>query len=411
MMPVAYLDLVGGLSGDMFLAALLDIGLSKEDLYGFWRQLPFAIDLHLERVQRGGFSGCQLVIRALNKGPFPRTYSDICALLQKIDLDPLLFKKAQSAFRLLFEAEAWVHGKSLENVHLHELASYDTLADILGVLYGITKLSIEEFWMGPIPLGRGLGMSDHGALPLPAPAVLELLKGFVVYGIEDEVETITPTGAVLLRILNVKQGPIPRMCLKNIGVGVGQQVIESRPNILRIFYGEKEFTIKDLFLEYVCELEADIDDQSPELLAEAAVRLREKGAIDVVVMPLLMKKGRLGSKIKVLVTPDQTLSLSQELLRETGSLGVRLKEVKRFTLPRKIKKVKTPWGNLRVKFVQSKDFLYFKPEFEDVKALAQKRGLSLPSFYREIIGFLEHNKKTIFSDIDDKHPEIPNKVD
>ncbi len=388
-MPVAYLDAVGGLAGDMCLAALIDAGLEVKELEKILAPLPGNPSLEIKKITRKGLSALNLRVLPRSSGPFPTRFLEIKALLQRLDLAPYLKEKAEEAFGFLFHAEAKVHGTSPERVHLHELASYDTLAEIIGVIYGVEQFGLEEIWIGSLPLGSGLVEGDHGPIPLPAPATLELLKGYEVYGLEERAETITPTGALLLKVLRVRQGPLPLMRIERIGVGAGSRSLESRPNILRIFLGERRASKDNLYWELVSELEADLDDQSPEILAQAAEILRQAGALDVGFEPFFMKKGRPGVKIKLIVRPEQVEELSELLLRETGSLGVRVRETKRLLVPRENREIETPWGVVRVKVTQVQGNLRYKPEFEDIKALAKKHSLPLPELYRKLLAYLE----------------------
>ncbi len=392
-MPVAYLDAVGGLAGDMWLAALLDAGLPLERIEDILAQLPGSPVLEVQKVKRSGLSGLNLRLVPRSSGPFPTRLQEIVDLIQGLDLPSSVKERAKKAFFLLFEAEAKVHGSSLYEVHLHELASYDTLAEIVAVAYGVELLGIREIWTGPLPLGPGLIQGDHGPIPLPAPAVLELLKGYAVYGLSETGETITPTGAVLLKVLGVRQGPLPLMKITQLGVGAGLRTFKTRPNILRLFVGEQADR-KGLLWETILELEADFDDQSPEVLAYAADKLRQEGALDVGFVPFFMKKGRAGVKIKVLARPEQGEALAELLLKETGSLGVRVRETRRLVVSREIREIKTPWGKVRVKVARLPEGLRYKPEFEDVCSLAKRHDLSLPDLYRRLWAYLED----IFSD-------------
>jgi uncharacterized protein (DUF111 family) len=251
----------------------------------------------------------------------------------------------------------------------------------------VEELGIEKIWASPVPVGRGLLQGAHGPLPLPAPAAAEILKGLELYGINEEVETVTPTGAVLLRCLAVGQGPFPRMRLEAVGLGAGHREFVTRPNVLRLFVGAPTVE-EDLLCEEVVELEANLDDQTPETLAEAATRLLAAGALDVGFSPFYMKKGRPAYKLQVLACPGDETRLARMIFSETGSLGVRLREIRRLVIPREIQKIQTPWGAVRVKVSWLEGKKFFKPEFEDVKTLAQKEGKPLREMYQELYSFL-----------------------
>ncbi len=383
-MPILYLDLVGGIAGDMWLAALLDLGLSKETLNHFLRILPGKPKIQARKVSKAGLSALKVEIETKDD-LFPKTYSETMTFLEKLPLKKRIKEKAQEIFQVLFETEAEVHGQSLENIHLHELAAGDTMVDILGVLWALETLNIEKIFVSPIPLGSGLIKSSHGPLPLPAPATLQLLKGFEIYGIEEPVETVTPTGAVLIKTLTEGTAPFPSMTLKKIGIGAGNHEFKTRPNILRLFLGETKL-VEGLLWEQVVELETNLDDETPEVLAYAAENLLKAGALDVGFLPFFMKKGRPGHKLVVLARPGEEIKLAQIVLAETGSLGVRIQKVTRLVVPREIKEITTPWGSIRLKiayFSEGKKFV--KPEWEDLKRLAQKTGKPLRELIREVL--------------------------
>ena len=383
-MPILYLDLVGGIAGDMWLAALLDLGLSIDALNDFLSILPAKPEVYARRVSKAGFSALKVEIKTKDD-LFPKTYSQTMTFLEKLPLKPTIKKKTQEIFQLLFETEAEVHGQPLEGIHLHELAAGDTMVDILGVLWALETLNIEKIFVSPIPLGSGLIKSAHGPLPLPAPATLHLLKGLEIYGIEEPVETVTPTGAVLIKALAEGTNPFPPMTLKEIGIGAGDQEFKTRPNILRLFLGETP-SVEGLLWEEVVELETNLDDETPEVLAYAAENLLKAGALDVGFLPFFMKKGRPGHKLVVLARPGEEIKLAQIMLTETGSLGVRIQKVTRLVVPREIKEITTPWGRIKIKvahFPEGREFI--KPEWEDLKRLAQKTGRPLRELIREVL--------------------------
>ncbi len=383
-MHILYLDLVGGIAGDMWLAAFLDLGLSVDALNDFLKILPGKPEVYARRVTKAGLSALKIEIKTKDD-LFPKTYSETMAFLEKLSLDEEIKKKARKIFQLLFETEAKVHGQPLEEIHLHELAAGDTMVDILGVLFALKTFKIAKIYVSPIPLGSGLITSAHGPLPLPAPATLYLLHGYEVYGIEEPVETVTPTGVVLIRALTEGTVPFPQMTLKQIGIGAGSQDFKTRPNILRLFLGEIGLA-EGLLWEEVVELETNLDDETPEVLAHAAENLLKAGALDVGFLPFLMKKGRLGHKLVVLAQPGRETRLAQMILTETGSLGVRIRKVMRLIVPREIKELTTPWGSIKIKvayFPGEREFI--KPEWEDMKRLAQKTGRPLREIIRDVL--------------------------
>ncbi len=388
-MRIAYLDLVGGIAGDMWLAALLDAGLPLENLNAFLKRLPGNLRVTPERVSKKGFSALYVKTYSDNF-PHLKKYSEIMDFLDKLDIEHEIKEKAKEIYKLLFEAEAVVHGQRIEEVHLHEIAAHDTFVDILGVLFGIKELGIENIYTSSIPLSRGLIESAHGPMPLPAPATLELLKGFHVFQVSESEETVTPTGAVLLKALT-QNSSFPLMRLENIGIGAGKRDFETRPNILRLLLGHTQES-KDLCWEEVTELETNLDDQPPEVLAVAAEKLLACGALDVGFLPFFMKKGRPGQKLVVLSRPNDAINLAKIMIQETGSLGVRLRQVTRLVVKRKIKEIDTQFGKIRVKIAYLPEKIIFKPELEDLKYFSQKTGRPLRELWQEVQAILTEYK-------------------
>ena len=384
----AYLELVGGLSGDMFLAALLSAGVPEEVFEETFSKLPGGLSLKRKEVSLNGLRALRVEVKASAPGTLPNTYPELKELVLGLPFPPEVLRRTEEMIRDLFCAEAEVHGKTLEEIHLHELSAYDTLADILGVLEGLRYLGVEELYASEIPLGRGLISTAHGRLPAPAPATLKLLEGLPVKGVAVEGETVTPTGAVLLKTLVKEFGPPPPMRLKRVGLGAGHRSFSSLPNVVRLWLGNSPASQEGALCETVFELETNLDDQSPEEMAYLAALLLEAGALDVGFVPFFMKKGRPGVKLCVLSRPEDLEPLLSLIFRECGTLGVRFREVRRLVRPREIKKVKTPWGEVRVKVSGE----YFKPEYEDLKRISRKKKIPLPLLRQKITAWLIENE-------------------
>lgn len=390
MTRLAYLDLIGGLAGDMFLAALLDAGFPLPALQKVLEKLPGDLSLEVKETKKSGLRALKVKIKAPSQDTLPQTYSPLMELLEKLPFPQERIRLAQKMMRFLFEAEASVHGKLLEEVHLHELSAHDTLADIFGVLEGLDYFQIEELFSSPAPLGRGILPSAHGPLPLPAPATLKLLEGIPVTGSPVSGETVTPTGALILKTLVKGFGPCPSMYLEKYGVGAGERDFHEVPNIVRFWIGEEDFSQKERKYqqEIIYEMETNLDDHSPEELAYLAERLERAGALDVGFIPFSMKKGRPGLKLCLLSRAENLSSLLNLIFEESGTLGIRVREVLRWTKPREIKILETPWGEVRVKVVRGK---FLKLEYEDLKKICQERGLPLRELRRQIEAWiLEH---------------------
>ncbi len=377
-MPLAYLELIGGLAGDMFLAALLDAGLPAEILQKTFEKLPGRLTFKISQAKRHALSATQIEITCAEPGNLPQTYPALRELVAKLPFPRETKRQAQEILKELFLAEAAVHGESLDQVHLHELSAYDTLADIFGVLEGLKYLGVEKLYASEIPLGRGLVSAAHGPLPLPAPATLKLLEGLPVVVTNISGETVTPTGAVLLKKLVHAFGPPPPLVLMRTGVGTGQKDFPEVPNIARLWLGQS--LVPSSRWEWIMELETDLDDQSPEEIAHLCERLRTAGALDVSLSPLYMKKGRLGTRLSVLIRPPDLAQISDLILAESTTWGLRVRETKRLVLPREEILLDTEWGPVRVK----KSLNKFKIEYEDLKKISQMSGLPLREIKRRI---------------------------
>jgi len=389
MARLAYLDLIGGLAGDMFLAALLDAGLPRKALEEVLAKLPGELSLEVEEVQRHGLRALHVKIRSRAPGSLPQTYVALKQLVEKLPFSKETLAQAQKMIDDLFEAEASVHGRPREEVHLHELSAYDTLADIFGTLEGLRQLGIAELFASPIPLGKGLSSADHGVLPLPAPATLKLLEGLPVYGAPARGETITPTGAVLLKNLVKSFGQPPSFVFERCGYGAGTRDFPEVPNLVRLWLGSREDAPPANSLETVVEIETNLDDHTPEELAHLAEKLREAGALDVGFTPFFMKKGRPGVKLCLLAHPAETFSLIRIIFRETGTLGVRFRETRRLVRDRRLRTLETPWGRVRAKFSGGE---LLKLEYEDLKKLSLETGIPLRDLRRRIEAWVFHQR-------------------
>ncbi len=338
--------------------------------------------LRTERVTVSGLSALRVRLFAEDSGALPPRFSEFMALLDRLELKAELREKARKIFELIFSAEAWVHGKDPSEVNLHELSAYDTLGDVLGVLYGLHHLGISELYASPLPLGSGLLETAHGRLPHPAPAAVEILRGVPVYGVPEEVETVTPTGAALVRVLARDFGPMPPLRLETVGLGAGTFTLKTRPNILRLFVGAPEPAISS---EEVVEILCDLDDESPEVLARVAERLLSEGALDAGFLPRTMKRGRPGVRLEALVRPEDVERLSALILEETSTLGVRLRRTERRVLSRRVETVETPYGPVRVKVARTPSGAEkIKPEYRDLARLSEKTGIPLRRLSEEV---------------------------
>ncbi len=281
-------------------------------------------------------------------------------------------------------AEASVHGVSLEEVHFHELGGVDTLVDICGACLALELLGVETISAGPLPMAHGFVRCEHGLMPVPPPAVAKLAEGMPVRAVDIEGETLTPTGAALIRGLAGEVGLVPPMHVDRIGHGAGGKDFSPYPNVLRLLLGRRDPAAPPC---EVTEIVTQVDDISAEVLSYASERLREEGALDVFSTPVMMKKGRLATALTVLARPRDAERLAAVLLTETSSIGVRMHDCRRLCLPREIRTVETPFGAARVKVVRlPSGEERAVPEYEDCAQLAREAGVAIQEVFRAARG-------------------------
>lgn len=372
---LAYLDCFSGLAGDMLLAALLDAGLPMEYLRRQLAALPLqGYELEVQRTDRGGISAVNFQVKLTGDQP-QRCWRKIRELLTAAALAPEVKEKALLIFQSLAEAEARVHGVAVAEVHFHEVGAVDSLVDIVGAAAGLCYFKIDRLLCAPLPLTRGWVNSDHGPLPLPAPATLELLRDLPTYGLDLEMELVTPTGAALAKALVAEYGPPPPMTIRRLGYGAGSKPRpDGKPNLLRLLIGEAGQPAEAQSIEVI---ETQLDDWSPEGFPHLCRRLLDLGALDVSLTPLLMKKGRPGHLLRVLSDPARAHALKECLLAETTAIGLRFHRQQRLTLPREPGTVNTPWGEIAVKKVATPRGVVLYPEYESCRQAALRHQVPL----------------------------------
>ncbi len=376
-MQLAYIDCVGGASGDMLLSALVDAGAPEEMV----QSLPAALQLpdcsvNFQRVLRGALSALQAEVITPRRAEH-RHVPDLLAIIDRAAVSDRVRQQARSVIQLLAEAEAAIHHSPLESVHLHEVGGDDALIDIVGVLTAVEYLQIERVYASPVPLARGWTKSQHGALPLPAPATLALLEGAPIrYVDEVEQELVTPTGAVLLKSIAHEFGGFPAMTLGRVGLGAGRRELPF-PNVVRVWLGEMPARTAGLIVETLTMLETNIDDLNPQVYEYVLNRLLAAGALDVTLTPMQMKKNRPATQLAVLCRPSDADNLLPLLLTETTTLGVRRSTVERVSLPRSIETVETRYGSIRVKVARWNNVDRPVPEYDDCKRAAEASGAAL----------------------------------
>jgi hypothetical protein len=369
-----YIDLWTGLSGDMMVGALLDAGWPEEAMRGVLDRIPLE-DARVTVEMRKQHSLCGKGIRVDAQGEPPsRPFLDIRRLLSASALDPAVRDRSIDLFHRLAVVEGRLHGCDPDQVHFHELGAIDSIADIVLTVAGLAGLGITELSCGPVPLSRGEIVTAHGRLPVPTPATLLLLEGLPIRWLTIEGEWLTPTGALILSSLVDRFGPPPEMKLRAVGIGAGTRQSSDRANIVRLLVGEDEIPATES-IGWVSVLEATIDDQDPRHEAEAVQRIEEAGALDVHRIPVTMKKGRLGTLITVICRPDREQAIGTVLLRETTTLGIRIRREFRRELERWTETVATAFGPVRIKWSRPDGRDRPMAEFEDVRARAAEAGV------------------------------------
>jgi len=379
---IAYIDCFSGISGDMFLGALLDAGLPEEELR---RQLSLlkldGYTLTVGKKSCGAIAATTLSVQTAESHPH-RTLGDVRQLIAASRLAEPVKKTALAIFSLLAEAEGKVHGRPVDTVHFHEVGGIDAIIDIVGAAIGLACLNITHLHCAPLPMPRGWVRCAHGLLPLPAPAVCELLQGAPTYGVELEQELVTPTGAAIVKALAADFGPMPTMTMTGVGYGAGSQELSNgQPNLLRLVLGTTRMPVESQEVEVV---ETHLDDWSPETFPYLSERLFSLSALDVALIPIQMKKGRPGFLLRVICDRATSLPIKECILSETTAIGLRFRTEQRWTLPREGGTVPTRWGAVRVKKVATPAGEVLTPEYEDCKRVAVAHGVPIKAVYAEV---------------------------
>lgn len=374
-MKTAYLDCIAGASGDMLLGALIDVGLDVEWLRAELGKLPIeGWQLNVSKVDKNGFAATKVDV-VVGAQPHSRPLPVIEKVVMDSGVSESVKRRAIEVMRLIAVEEAAIHGMPLEEVHLHEVSGEDAIIDIVGTLLGVEKLGLERIICSPLPLGRGFIDGAHGAIPLPAPAAVAILKGLPVTGSEIEAELVTPTGAALVKHLAVSFGGLPTMTLQSVGYGAGTWNLKI-PNLLRLFVGESDDAAVEA--EFVSLLESNIDNENPEHFQHVMELLFNAGALDVWLVPAQMKKNRPAVVLSVLCRPGVVATLTTLMFRHTPTLGVRQSELRRATLQRRMMEVETTFGRVRVKIADlGGGKKKIAPEYEDCAACARASGASI----------------------------------
>jgi uncharacterized protein (TIGR00299 family) protein len=425
-MRTAYLDCFSGISGDMFLGALLDAGVSPKLLEDTVAALDIGARLEISQVTRGGISGTKVDVYANGEKDLPRevflrqqkrgqeqdqdhvhphshkphdrqlvhyharTLPQIRGIIEKAAISSTAKATAVRIFEALGKAETEIHNTSIDQVHFHEVGAVDAMVDIVCAAVGAESLAIDEWVSSPLNVGGGTVTCAHGTLPVPAPATLMLLHDAPVYSSGPQVELVTPTGAAIVKKLVSRFGSFPAMKIEKSGYGAGTREFCGYPNLLRLTIGESAMhvpsTLSSTSNETITVLEANLDDLSPQVLAYAMERLLAEGALDVFTIPVQMKKSRPGALLTVLAKTEDANRLTKLIFAETTTLGVRRREEERQTLSRRWESVDTTWGRVRIKIASMNGSISnYAPEYEDCRTLAEAHHVPLKQVIEEAV--------------------------
>ncbi len=390
-MKIAYFDCFAGISGDMFIGAMLDAGLdfsglekelSKLNLSG-WR-------ISSKKITKNHLSATKFNLDETTAQTF-RHLADLNRIIDHSGLNAALKETANKIFLKIAEAEAKVHGQPLQKVHFHEIGALDTIIDVVGALISLELLGVEKVVCSRLNVGSGVVTFSHGTYPVPAPATAEILKGVPIYATETKGELVTPTGAAIISTVAESFGDMPEMKVGQLGYGAGDKDF-GHPNVLRVFLGEsaeKLYVEKDV----VAVIETNIDDMNPQLFDHVQEKLFAEGALDVFFTQILMKKNRPAIKLTVLCNREDQQKMCDLLFRETTTLGVRIREEQREKLHREIVEMETTLGSVRVKVTRQKDEdVRCTPEYDDCKRIAREKNLPLKQVF-EILTFELQKKR------------------
>jgi pyridinium-3,5-bisthiocarboxylic acid mononucleotide nickel chelatase len=379
----------------MTLGALVDAGCPLEVLRAKLQGLRVPCwEIAAEKVWKNGMAATHVRVKTEDTQTL-RSLSTIQGILEQSDLQPVVKQRAAAIFMKLGEAEAAVHDVPVEKIHFHEVGAIDAIVDIVGACIGFSELEIESFACSPLNVGGGMAKMAHGVLPVPAPATARLLLGKPTYSNGVQKELVTPTGAAIVATVCEGFGPQPSMKVSAIGYGAGTTDLESQPNVLRIMIGEVFGQAVHGHGGTIRVLEANLDDMNPQIFGYLLERALAAGALDVFATPVQMKKSRPGTLVTILCKPEDEGKFRGMLFAETTTLGVRSHLVERYALPREHVKVKTRFGDVRVKVSRSDGRVqHASPEYEDCRKLAEDRNVPLQEVMEQaMLRFEEQYKK------------------
>lgn len=380
-MRIAYFDCFSGASGDMILGSLVDAGLSPRRLREELKKLRIpTIDLKAKKVLKGGLAATRVTVEGKKEKKPHRNLKEILTIIARSRVEAGVKEKSKEIFRRIALAEGKIHRTPAEEVHFHELGGLDSVVDIVGAVWGIRQLGIEEIYVSKVNVGGGFVRCEHGILPVPAPAVLSLMEGKPIYSSGVERELFTPTGAAILSTLGSEFGAMPAIHVERVGYGAGRDDLPI-PNLLRLIVGT---SVSASGRERVVVVETNIDDMNPQLYDYVMEGLLAMKVLEVFITPVLMKKNRPGHLLTMICPPEKLASVTTFLWRETTTIGLRWHEEERAKTDREIVSRQTKYGKIRFKLARWEGkVVNFSPEYEDCKRLALGKGVPLKEVFEE----------------------------
>ncbi len=386
-MKVLYFDCFAGAAGDMILGALLDAGLPFEELQRALGSLAVeGWDVSVDRVIKTGVTATKFRVHERSNhdaghrhhhGHDHRSLDEIYAAINRSALSPAGKHTAVTMFRRLGEAEAAIHGTTMEKVHLHEVGALDSIIDIVGAVFALEWFKADRIVVSPINVGSGMVRTEHGVFPVPAPATVALLENAPVYSSGIQMELLTPTGALILSQYASAFGPIPPMRIDAVGYGAGDRDLKETPNVVRVLVGEAVDKPEGSSMRVVV-LECEIDDMNPQIYGVLMDKLYAAGALEVFYSAVQMKKNRPGTLMTIVAKPEQRESMTEIVFRESTTIGIRHQELSRECLDREMIAVETGLGPVRFKVARRDGrVLNAQPEFEDLAKLSAERGIPI----------------------------------
>ncbi len=374
-MAICYIDAFSGLAGDMLVGALADAGASRQAITAALSSLAAGASISWDTVQRRGIAATKFRV-SVDEPQKPRHLTGILKMIHAAELPLRAKENSERVFQALAKAEAAAHGVNIEKVHFHEVGAVDSICDVVGACLALELLAVDKLYCSSINVGSGTVNTEHGVLPVPAPATARLLEGRPVYSRGPAMELTTPTGAAFVSALAESFGAMPAMTIRSSGYGAGDNDFREHANVVRVLVGDASGASEATTVEVI---EANIDDSSPQVIAFAAEKLMEAGALDVTILPVQMKKGRPGVTLQVITHPQHREALAALIFRETSTLGLRFYAAERRVQPREFTSVATRYGIVRVKIGADG----FAPEYEDARRIAIEAGVPLRTVLSE----------------------------